>query len=99
MEEQIQIYKTMYALLTEQLYAELNQTISKAKGYPDDSDTVRYAPIIPEKAKANIQFADGVETFDTVCVMPITAEVQEFYPEAIEGIKLAESYTTLQSTE
>ena len=80
MEEQILIYKTMYALLTEQLYAELNLIISKAKGYPDESGTIRYAPEEP------------IRDINNKCVMPITSDIQENYPELLKDIKLVESY-------
>lgn len=80
------IYSTKYALLSAKDYQALNEAISKAKGYPDDTNTVRYAPLEP--------FVD----IDSNCVMEITTDLQENYPEVLEGIKLVESYTP-KSTE
>jgi hypothetical protein len=78
-------YSTKYALLSEKDYKSLNAAISKAKGYPDDSDTTRYAPLEP------------ILDINSNWVMPITAEVQQDYPELLEGIKLVENYQPIQS--
>ena len=42
-------FKTMYALLSDEQYESLNNIISELKGYPDKTDTVRYAPEAPQR--------------------------------------------------
>ena len=69
-----------YALLSEKQYKALNLAISKAKGYPDDSDTERYAPEEPERDINNL------------CVMPITAEVQINFVDLLANLTLYETY-------
>ena len=80
MKEEI-IYSTKYALLQADEYKALNQAISRAKGYPDDSDTERYAPEEPERDINNL------------CVMPIAGEVQENFSSIIEGVELFDNFT------
>ncbi len=88
-----------FALLSEQAYSELNDKISAAKGYHIGERTERYASLEPELAKINIQTDEkGNETsFDTVCVMQISSELQMEYPELLEGIELVKEYTTYET--
>lgn len=96
MEEQVITLSTKYALLSEEKYATLNHQISEAMGFNVGLPTEQYAPVAPMLAKVNIQFAEVgeevVETFDTTPVMPITATVQDRFPQLLEGYELVESY-------
>jgi hypothetical protein len=73
-------FRLKYALLTEEQYNNLNTAIGAAKGYSATNATQRYAP------------EEHMHDVNDNCVMPITAEVQEHYPEIIEGIELVDSY-------
>lgn len=79
------IYSTKYALLSAEDYQAINEAISRAKGYPDDSDTERYAPIKPIMDK------------EGNCVMEITTDVQEQFPKIIEGIELTDTYVPIDN--
>jgi len=79
------IYSTKYALLSAKDYQSLNEAISRAKGYPDDSDTERYAPVEPILDK------------EGNCVMEITPDVQEQFPKIIEGIELTDTYAPIDN--
>lgn len=83
-----------YALLTFGEYFKLNHDLSIAKGWQLGQDTERSFEMNPTPAKVNIQYdAEGVETgYDIAFVMPVSAEVQENYPELIEGFELFKSY-------
>lgn len=95
--EQVEIKSTKYVLLSMTGYAVLNERISEAMGFDVGLPTERYAPVVPMLAKVNIQFTEEgetvFETFDTIPVMPITATVQERFPDLLEGLDLIESYT------
>ena len=69
--------KTMYAILPETEYHELNARISELLGYPDATGTQVYNTTEPD-------------VVDGFCVMPITVEVQEVAPEVCEGMELVE---------
>lgn len=88
--------KLMYILLSTEQYEVLNERISEAMGFDVGLPTERYAPVVPMLAKVNIQFTgegeDVIETFDTIPVMPITATVQENYPNSLVGVNLVDSY-------
>lgn len=75
-------YKTMYAILPEQDYHNLNAAISAALGYSPESDTKIY----------NTPEPDVVDGF---CVMPITVEVQEKFPQVKESLDLLDIMPTL----
>ena len=79
------IYSTKYALLSIKDYQALNEAISKAKGYPDDSDTERYAPIEPILDKSGL------------CVMEITPDVQIYHSGVIQGIQLFDNFEALNN--
>lgn len=85
-------YRLQYALLTAEQYDNLNAVISTAKGYPDSSDTQRYAPAVPQMS-AEIKDDEDTVISPSMCVMPITAEVQELYPEVLEGLEFVNSFT------
>ena len=88
--------KLMYILLSAEQYKVLNEQISEAMGFDIGEPTERYAPAIPMLAKVNVQYTgegeDVIETFDTIPVMPITATIQERFPELLQGYELIESY-------
>lgn len=84
--------KPKFALLSTSAYLQLNEAISKAKGYDLSDATARYSNVVPNLAKVNIRYVNKVETFDTIAVMEITAEVQEKYPELTVGLNLVDSY-------
>ena len=96
--EIVEVKSTKYVLLSTAEYAGLNNAISEAMGFDVGLPTERYAPVVPMLAKVNIQFTgegegeDVIETFDTIPVMPITATVQERFPQLLEGYELIESY-------
>lgn len=96
MEEIVEVKSTKYVLLSMSEYTGLNECISEAMGFNIGEPTERYAPVIPMLAKVNVQYTgegeDVIETFDTIPVMPITATVQERYPQLLEGYNLIESY-------
>lgn len=69
-----------YAKLNLKDYQSLSEAISRAKGYPDYSGTIRYAPVEPIMDK------------EGNCVMEITPDVQEQFPKIIEGIELTDTY-------
>ena len=69
--------KTMYAILPEMEYHELNAAISTALGYPDATGTQVYNTTEPD-------------VVDGFCVMPITVEVQEVAPEICKGLELVD---------
>lgn len=79
------IYSTKYALLSINEYQTLNEAISKAKGYPDDSDTERYAPVEPIIDK------------EGNCVMEITPDVQIYHSGVIKGIQLFDNFEPLNN--
>ena len=94
--EIVEVKSTKYVLLSISEYEMLNDRISDAMGFDLGLPTERYAPVIPMLAKVNIQFTDVgeevTETYDTVPVMPITATVQELYPNLLVCYELIESY-------
>ena len=94
--EQVEIKSTKYVLLNPEEYAGLNERISEAMGFDIGMPTERYAPVEPQLAKINIQFAEVGEevneTFDSIPVMPITVTVQERCTELLQGYELLESY-------
>lgn len=90
--------KTKYALLSESEYLQLNEAISKAKGYNLNNATARYSNPVPALAKVNITYVDEVESFDVVAVMEITAEVQINFPELVEGLTLVDSYVSAEAS-
>lgn len=95
--EIVEIKSTKYVLLSIEEYEKLNHSISDAMGFDVGLPTERYANIIPMLAKINVKFTEigdeVVETYDTIPVMPITATVQELYPNLLAGYELLESYT------
>lgn len=84
-------FRLKYALLTEEQYNNLNAAISAAKGYSVEKATQRYAPTLPQMS-ASILDEDEIEISPSLCVMPITANVQELFPDTIEGVELVDSY-------
>lgn len=73
-------FKTMFAKLNSlEEYTALNNAIGKAKSYPDErSDTNFYSDPNPTDV-------------DGLYYMQITAEVQEQWPEVLQGIELIEN--------
>lgn len=69
--------KTQYALLSQSDYLKLNEAISERLGYNLELPTERYAPISPRLAKVNVKVVDEIETYDTLCVLELTVEVQD----------------------
>ena len=96
-EQEVITLSTKYVLLSAEKYTELNQSISEAMGFDIGEPTERYAPVIPILAKVNIQYIEEgenvIETFDTIPIMPITATVQERFPDLLDGLDLIDSYT------
>ena len=94
--ETIEVKSTKYVLMSIDKYETLNHQISEAMGFDVGQPTERYAPVIPMLAKINVKFTevgDEVdETYDTIPVMPITATVQEKFPELLQGYELLEIY-------
>ena len=76
-------FKTMFAKLGSlEDYTALNNAIGKAKSYPDEkSDTFFYSDPNPTAV-------------DGLYYVQITAEVQESYPEVLEGIELINQIPT-----
>ncbi len=94
------LYKTKYILCNETEYAELNELISAASGYPDETGTNIYAPLVPVMS-ANV-YAKDIEGLDieellepSKCVLPIVADLQEYRQELILGFDLIETYEPL----
>lgn len=85
-------YSVCYALLSFSEYFKLNKTISEGLGYSLNDATARYDSVIPKLAKVNITYTDEVETYDTLAVLQLTVEVQERFPELLEGLTLVDSY-------
>ena len=85
------MFRLKFALLTSEQYATLNTAISTAKGYPSDEGTARYSQEEPAMSAEVTNDKSEVIT-PSMCIMPITAEVQEFYFETIIGIELLDSY-------
>ena len=83
-----------YALLTFGEYFKLNHLISVAKGWELGNPTERSYDMTPISAKINIQYDnEGNEiSYETVNVLPISAELQINYPDLISGIELYDSY-------
>jgi len=81
---------TKYCVLSASEYFALNNEISLAKGYALGDDTSRYSSMNPELCKTNIQVVDEVETFDLACVMTVTVETQELFPE----LELVDKYVS-----
>jgi len=93
MEELIEIKSTKYTLLSAEQYAVLNDRISDAMGFDTGKPTERYAPIVPQLAKINVNYdVEGNESFDIMPVMQITGFVQENYPDTLIGIELVDNY-------
>ena len=92
MEEQI-LY-TKYALLSFSDYFKLNMQISEALGYNLTDATAIYDNVVPNLAKVNITYTDEVENYATLAVMQLTVEVQERFPELLEGLELVDTYTS-----
>jgi hypothetical protein len=92
------MFRLKFALLTPEQYATLNEAISAAKGYPDNDGTARYAPAVPAMS-AEVTNEEQEVISPAMCVMPITAEVQELYPQTIEGVELVDSYVAGGVTE
>ena len=80
------VMKTMYAIIPEMEYHELNTRISELLGYPDKTGTQVYNTTEPD-------------VVDGFCVMPITVEVQEVAPEICEGLELVSIKPELQHEE
>lgn len=89
------------ALLTFSEYFILNEKLSNLKGYELSKDTERVFTMLPQLAKVNIKYdAKGKElSYENLCVMPISSELQETFPELMPV--LVESYipSTDQITE
>lgn len=84
---------TKYALLVAEKYAELNESISEAMGFNLGQPTERYAPIEPQLAKINITYnEEGIESYDTIPVMPILPNIQEEHSSLLVGLTLMDSY-------
>lgn len=83
-------YKTCYALLTFGQYFDLNYKISMLQGYDLSLPTERYAPINPRLAKVNINVVNDVETYDILCVLELTVEVQEKCVDLLTGLTLVD---------
>jgi hypothetical protein len=98
---EVQLYKTKYILCNEVEYAELNELISAASGYPDKTGTNIYAPLVPVMSAC--VYAKDIDGKDTEvllepskCVLPIVADLQEYRQELILGFDLVNSYTHLE---
>ncbi len=87
-------FKLKYAILTPDAYINLNNQIGEAKGYTAEKSTQRYAPVEPQMSAPVLDEEENVIT-PSLCVMPITAEVQEHYPQLLEDVELVDSYTPL----
>ncbi len=87
-----------YALLTYSEYYILNEKLSKLRGWTLGNDTERVYSMMPQLAKVNIQYdEEGNETgYENLCVMPISAEIQELYPELMPV--LHDSYIPSEDT-
>ena len=77
---------TKYVLLTSEDYVALNEAISKALGYREGLSTEVYNT-------ENPPISNGL------CVMTLTAEVQERFPELLEGLELVDSYVADEAIE
>ena len=88
-------YSLKYALLTSEAYTTLNDAISTAKGYTTESSTRRYAPVEPQMSAPVLDPETEEVITPSMCVMPITAEVQEHYNTIIANIELVDNYTPL----
>lgn len=77
---------TKYTLLPSIDYFALNNSISEAKGYTLGDATERLSAMNPQLAKVNIQENEGVESYDLACILAIEVDVQELYPELIDGL-------------
>jgi hypothetical protein len=71
------------ALLTYSEYYILNEKLSTLRGWEIGKDTERVYPMLPQLAKVNVTYnSEGVETgYENLCVMEISSEFQELYPE------------------
>ena len=83
-----------FTLLTFGQYFKLNHDLSIAKGWQLGQDTERSFEMNPVAAKINITYdEEGVETgYDIAFVMQLSSEIQENYPEIIEGLELVIDY-------
>ena len=72
-------YKGCYVLLTPDAYVALNEALSTALGYLEGLSTEVYNT-------ENPPISNGL------CVMVLTAEVQERFPELLQGLELVDSY-------
>ena len=70
-----------YILLNPDHYADLNHAISEAFGFGEGKSTERYT-------------TDEPEQIGEYSVMIITAEVQERFPELLEGLELIDTLPT-----
>lgn len=81
---------TKYALLTPSDYLKINEAISERLGFELSKPTERYTDINPKLAKVNITYANEVETYDTLCVLQLTVEVQEKCADLLTGLTLVD---------
>ena len=79
MEEQQTFFTTKYTLLNTEAYIALNEALSTALGYREGLSTEVYNT-------ENPPISNGF------CVMVLTAEVQERFPDMLEGLELVDSY-------
>lgn len=80
-------------------YIQLNESLSKAKGYDLTKSTQRVWKMNPDLAKVNRTFdEEGNEIgYDLMCVIEISADIQENYPELIEGLKLINPWDVVKA--
>jgi len=90
-------FRLLYALLSTEQYELLNAAIGAAKGYPDTDGTARYAPDIPQMS-AEVMDENDVVITPSFCVMPITAEIQQRFPELLQGLTLVDRFTPAPET-
>ena len=89
-----------YIICTPEQYKALNTAISEAKHYPDETGTSIYAPETPTLCKTNIEVDEKTnEIYDTMCVMPITIEVQTDYSNILDEYELVDSYVSIDTIE
>jgi hypothetical protein len=70
------------ALLSFTDYYILNERLSTLRGWELEKGTERVYPMLPQLAKVNI-----IETgYENLCVMPVSSEFQELYPELFTNL-------------
>lgn len=78
------VYTDCFCLLNYADYIKLNHKLSVARGWTLENATERYAPMVPKLA---------IHNNETVCVMPLIADVLEKQQNLLEGIEFVSAYT------